>query len=30
LAGLMVLLLIGPTERLDSTETSAVPLTADL
>ena len=30
LAGVMVLLLIGPTERPDSTETSAVPLTADL
>ena len=29
-AGVMVLLLIGPTERPDSTETSAVPLTADL
>jgi MFS family permease len=30
LAGVMVLLLIGSTERPDSTETSAVPLTADL
>ena len=30
LAGFMVLLLIGSTERPDSTETSAVPLTADL
>jgi MFS family permease len=30
LAGVMVLLLIGPTERPDNNQTSAVPLTADL